>query len=673
MKLQYYTRSIVLMLMVASVLILPSCKRYLDIEPQSFFDEAYTFSTVTTATSAVMGVYGRLTGESAYGSRLSLIYPVDADDFLAFGNTSSGGGDNGAKAIARYNAAPENIQLERPFNQLFSGIESANICIKNIPKMDLYTNGTAADIRSLKRLHGEVLTLRAQFYFELIRVWGDVPAQFEPSADQTDLFKTKTDRDSIYNRILDDLKIAEELVPWRKESGIAIDERITKGAVKAIRAKIALFCGGYSLRRNSGIMERRADYLEYYKIARDECKDIIDSKQHALNPSFEAVFKDNIDAHKIETNGEVIFEVALAGGLNTTDGRLGNSDGPNVGANAGGGGVRVLPTYYYSFDVLDSRMPVTIADYTINPSNNKLGAVLPAAASGKFRRDWISNPVVDLKSTASYYGVNWPIIRYTDVLLMFAEADNEINSGPGTDAISAVNSVRQRAWARGIKTINVVNGGTGYTAIPAVTITGTGTGAAAVASVSGGKVVKITVISAGDNYTAAPVISFTGGNGTLATATATILTNKAEANLTPQQTADKDAFFNAIVNERWFEFGGEGIRKYDLIRWNLLDQKITETRANLTKMLNKQAPYQNLPQVRFYRNTSPTLIWQNSMYEPAPAAALTGYTSVSWIAALSALYVTNVAELYRPNHGELLPLPRAVIDANPKLKQDYGY
>lgn len=673
MKLQYYIRSGVFMMVLASALMLPSCKRYLDIEPQSFFDEAYTFSTVTTATSAVMGVYGRLTGESGYGSRLSLIYPVDADDFLAFGNTSSGGGDNGAKAIARYNATPENIQLERPYNQLFSGIESANICIKNIPKMNLYTNGSAADIRALQRLHGEALTLRAQFYFELIRVWGDVPAQFEPSADQADLFKAKTDRDTIYNRILADLKVAEELVPWRKESGVAADERITKGAVKAIRAKIALFCGGYSLRKNSGQMERRSDYLEYYKIARTECKEIIDAKQHVLNPSFEAVFKDNIDAHKIEANGEVIFEVALAGGLNTTDGRLGNADGPNVGANSGGGGVRVVPTYYYAFNPLDSRLPVTIADYTINPSNNKLGAVLPAAASGKFRRDWISNPVVDLKSTASYYGVNWPVIRYSDVLLMFAEAENEINSNPTSEAIDAVNAVRQRAWARGIKTINVINGGSGYTGIPAVTITGTGTGAAAVASVSGGKVVKITIISVGGGYTAAPTITFAGGNGTGATASATVLTDKAEANLLPAQTASKAAFFDAIVNERWFEFGGEGIRKYDLIRWNLLGQKITETKVSLTKMLNKEAPYQNLPQVRFYKNTSPTLVWQNSMYEPAPAAALTGYTSVSWIAALSALYVTNVAELYRPNHGELLPLPRAAIDANPKLTQDYGY
>ncbi|MNL23650.1 SusD family protein [compost metagenome] len=151
------------------------------------------------------------------------------------------------------------------------------------------------------------------------------------------------------------------------------------------------------------------------------------------------------------------------------------------------------------------------------------------------------------------------------------------------------------------------------------------------------------------------------------------MTDKTEANLLPAQTAGKAAFFDAIVNERWLEFGGEGIRKYDLIRWNLLGQKITETKANLTKMLNKEAPFQNLPQVRFYKNTSPTLIWQNSMYEPAPAAALTGYTSISWIAALSALYVTNVAELYRPNHGELLPLPRAAIDANPKLTQDYGY
>ncbi len=75
-------------------------------------------------------------------------------------------------------------------------------------------------------------------------------------------------------------------MPWRNEVasiGDPIDERITKGVVKGLRARIALFRGGYSLRQD-GQMKRRADYLNYYQIARDECNDIITSGQHTLNP-----------------------------------------------------------------------------------------------------------------------------------------------------------------------------------------------------------------------------------------------------------------------------------------------------------------------------------------------------------------------------------------------------
>ncbi|SDK18561.1 Starch-binding associating with outer membrane [Pedobacter sp. ok626] len=595
MKLKYNTGRKNLYLCLILIITI-SCKRFLDVKPHSSFDEAYVFSSVTTATNALIGVYGHLAGEQAYGSRLSIMYTVDQDECVGYSNTSAGGGDNGPKAIARYNATAENAQLEKPYNQLYGGIEGANICIKNIPKMEAYNSGSEADKKALRRLYGEVLTLRAQFYFELIRNWGDVSVQFEPSIDQPDLFLPKTDRDLIYNRILDDLKLAAELVPWRKEAGVAVDERITKGGVKAIRAKIALFCGGYSLRRNSNLMERRSDYLEYYKIARDECRDIMESANHSLNPNFEAIFKNYLDAHLIDPSGEILFEVALAGSLSATDSRL-TDTGPQVGVSTNGA-FKILPTYYYAFNTLDTRKDVTVTDYSVNTSNNRFPQSTSAIVvlfAGKFRRDWVSNPAIDLKTQTLFSGINWPVIRYSDVLLMFAETENEINNGATVAAVTAFEQVRKRGF-RG---------------------------------------------------------------------------NEAQIGATP---TGKDEFFNAIVNERWLEFGGEGIRKYDLIRWNLLGDKIAETKINLTKMMNRQAPYQNLPQVRYYKNNSPTMIWFNSMYAPAPTTGIpTGYTRVNWTTSITQAFITNIADSYRPNHAELLPLPQAAINTNTNLKQDYGY
>jgi hypothetical protein len=573
-----------------------SCKKQLDQEPQSAFDEQYVFSNVTNATAALIGVYNELAGDLGYGSRLSTIYPYDTDEMLGILNTSTP--DNSSRDLARYNLQPSNAQLEGPFVQLYTGIERANICIKNIPNMSLYKTGSATQIMQLQRLYGEALTLRAQFYFELVRNWGDVPALFEPAIDQPNLFLPKADRDSIYDHLLDDLKLAATLLPWRNEAGVASDERITKGAAKALRARIALFAGGYSLRRPSNQMQRRSDYLKYYQITKDECADIMQRRDaHTLNPSFKAVFKDAIDAHKIDSYGEVIFEVAMAGGNGTSDSKLGYYDGPRfyVPGNTtllGNGQTRVVPTYFYAFDTLDTRRDVTCAPYYNAADNSKTVQTMINMTSGKFRADWVTNPAPS--SAVQYLGVNWPLIRFADVLLMFAEADNELNNGATAAAIAAFEEVRKRGFAG----------------------------------------------------------------------------NENRIGTTP---TEKNAFFNALVNERSFELGGEGIRKYDLIRWNLINQKILDTRAALTKMQSRTAPYDKLPQTVYYKSKSPDVIFSSSLYQPAPATAPSGYTKVLWVSSITAAYITNVAQLFKPNHSELMPIPQPSIDANPNITQDYGY
>lgn len=584
------TKHYLILIATISITLSSACKKYLNLEPPSAFDEKYIFSSVSSATSAVMGVYDRLSGDWAYGSRLSMMYPYDADDMIGIANATTP--DNGSRDLSRYNLQPSNSQLSGPFNQLYAGIERANICIKNIPAMDLYNNGSNADKKLLQRLYGEALTLRAQFYLELIRNWGDIPAQFEPSIDQADLFLPKTNRDEIYDKLIADLKIAEDLVPWRTE--VVSNERITKGAVKALRARMALYRGGYSLRRESGVMERRSDYLTYYKIARDECYEIMQRRdQHTLNPSFQAVFKDGIDSYKIDPFGEVMFEVAMA---REVDSKLGYYDGPRFyvpggTSQLGNSQIRVVPVYFYAFNPLDTRRDVTTAPYYNNADKTKTVQTLVNMTNGKFRADWISPA---LTSAIQATGINWPIIRFSDVLLMFAEAENELKDGLTPDAKNAYEEVRKRA--------------------------------------------------------------FKG--------------NETEIGTTP---SSKEDFFKAIANERYFEFGGEGIRKYDLIRWNLLGQKILEARDNYTKMLNKQAPYNNLPQYMYYKPSSAEVIWGNSLYATSPTTAPSGYTRVNWVISITSTWITNLAQLYKANHSELMPIPQTARDANPKITQDYGY
>jgi hypothetical protein len=574
-----------------------SCKKYLTLSPNSAFGEDYVFGSVSDAYKAVLGTYASLTGDRGYGGRIQYYFSNDCDEsYCNASNTNIIGGDNGPKALSRYNALATNTELDAEWNIYYPGIDRANHCIKNIPKMSLYTTGSASDKASLQRLYGEALTLRAQLFFDLVKFWGDVPAPYIPSTDQTNLNLPATNRDSIYNHILNDLLLAESLLPWRGDAGVAIDERITKGAAKALRARIALFRGGYSLRAASRTMERTADYLTYYKIARDECNDIMSSGKHKLNTSFQSVFKDNFDGHKIEPNGEVLWQIGLSGGNGVSDGRIGFIDGTRVNSN-GSGSDFALPTYFYKFDSLDARRDVTIATYAINAT----GAYIGYATSygpfimAKFRRDWVTNPVILPTNSSAYTGISWPMIRYSDVLLMFAEADNELNQGPTAAATDAFKQVRVRGF--------------------------------------NGNAAKIGVIP-----------------------------------------TDYAGFFTAITDERIYEFGGEGLRKWDLIRWNLINTIFTQTRANLAKFRVLQAPYTNIPAKMYFLNNSSTgIVYSSGYYQTSAASGPAGYTSVNWAAAYSAAFVTDWAGSFVPNQREILPYGPSTLSTNPSLHQGYGY
>jgi hypothetical protein len=618
MNIKFFNK-ISLVSFVALLLLAPGCKKYLDQKPITELDPTAVFSDVPNAYKALAGVYSRLVGDQVYGIRISLYFPLDTDEMQG----PTGASDNDRRDIARYAATPGNAQIERPFNQLFQGIEFANICIDNIPKMALYSSGSENEKKQLQRMLGEALTLRAQFYYEAIRNWGDLPAHFEPAyaVAASNPFPAKMDRDSLYNHLLDDLQLASTLVPWRNELagiGDALDERITKGTVKALRARIALFRGGYSL-RSDGTMKRSSDYLSFYTIARQECDEIIKSGQHNLNPSFKSLWKDQVNARAIaDPHGELMFQASGIGLGGAGDTKLAYYNGPTVNGR-GNKSVNVMPTYFYLFDSTDTRRDVTCAAYNVGANGSvKIGQALTAICDGKYRRDWISNPVIDPANAVQYFSLKWQLIRYSDVMLMFAEAENELN-GPTPAAYGAINQVRRRGFGKPINTPDAS-------------------------------------------------IDLAG--------------------------LSKPALFGAIVRERALELGGEGVRKYDLIRWNLLEEAIVETKANLVRMSTStpmvnptyMAEYpsysiSNTLPVYMYYITNTTSddnnvggLWFNSLYKTAPGSTPAGTTRVNWARAeVNTTANSRFATGFVSGKGELLPLPQAARDANVNLPQNPGY
>jgi hypothetical protein len=590
------------------VLLLPTvalmgCQKYLDQKPITELGTEQVFSDVPSATKAVASAYSRLVGDAGYGIRVSLYYPLDNDEMQG----PTGAGDNDRRDIARYSATSGNAQITNPFNQMFTGIEFSNNCIDNIPKMAMYSSGTDKEKKQLQRLHGEALTLRAQFYLEAIRNWGDLPAHFTSASNLAGAnpFPKATDRDSLYEVLLNDLKLAATLVPWRNDLaaiGDAQDERITKGTVKALRARIALFRAGYSLRR-SGTMAQGSNPATYYKIALDECAEIMASGQHSLNSSYKDLWKNKVGARvSADPNGELMFQASATGRTGVADTKLGYYNGPTVGT-FGNKSVNVLPSYFYAFDSTDLRRDVTCTPYNVAANGvTKVGQTITAINDGKYRRDWISNPSVAATDAIQYFGLKWQIIRYSDVLLMFAEAENELN-GPTVAAYNAVNQVRRRGYGKSI------------------------------------------------SATDATVDLPTG--------------------------LSKSTFFNAIVKERSLELGGEGVRKYDLIRWNLLASTIAATKKTLLDMSNRVGSYANLPQSMYYFTAATgddKSIWSNSLYTAAPSATPSGTTKIVWMSsAINTVAISRFATGFVTGKSELLPIPQPVLDANFNMKQNPGY
>jgi len=565
-----------------------SCEKFFEYEPVSLFSNENIFANPDYTQQAILGIYQLMTRDEGYSKRLSMYYGVDTDIAKCSGEL-----DNGRRGIAKYAANSGNSEIESPWRNLYIAIERANICIANIPESPIYVTGSDEDKKSMDYLYGEAVALRALFYFELIRSWGDVPFKTIPSKAGDDFNLPKTDRDSIYEYLINDLQVIQDKVPWRSE--LEPSERFNKGAVKGLLARIALSRGGYSLRISGG-MQRGSDHLKYYEIARDECKEIMESGEHQLNPSYESIFK-TMSERRLDTEyGEIMLEIGMGA---YTSGELGYYLGTSIHEDSKYGkcnpGVNALPNYYYSFKEGDSRRDVTIVTYEIDENNTFLIRDMTNMNIAKWRREWL---VPEQPGTDKFTGINWPILRYTDVALMFAEAENELNNGPTSEAIAVVQSVLNRA----------------YTKNP-------------------------------DKIPAIPT--------------------------------DYQGFFNMLVNERAWEFGGESIRKYDLIRWNLLDAKLKEMRAELTKMMNGEPPYKNVPRQLVWRSNGSKVEYlnYNSVMDSAQIAdrdSIAWPNVTDWANDLNEEYILDIAANFEPNRKELLPIHQSVIDTNPNLKNDFG-
>ncbi len=505
---------------------LTSCEDTLERPSFTADDVDYVFSDVAKSDLYVKGIY-------RYFCLEELFRAANTGECVTTANE-----DNWTQANMQ--RASYNYDPYRPwvfgdnYRQSYNAIESCNLGIKRV--------GQLPESPERNALLGELYMLRAYAYHNLIRFLGDVPAQWLPMEDcdieSADvLYPTRQPRDVIYDHIIQDMVDHVNDLPWQSENPYVTNERLTRNAGLGIMARICLHAAGYSLRWdletndvNTLHMARRDDAArvrEIYEIADKALEQVITKGENYLiqdtegENGFMYIFRNFDLGNYGPTAPEMMWMIAQQG--DATNSRLGNYIGvTGCGSGSFFSAMKALqikvPTFYLSYDPQDKRRDVTCPMYTIGHSGEldiHCGTTYSSVMGGKYRVQWAQAPFGNSKRN-----IDMLMLRYSDVLLMYAETQNFLNGGPTQAAKNALKAVRERA-------------GVGHLDIPTT----------------------------------------------------------------------EEAFLEALMHERQWELADEFVLRTDLVRTNLLDKFINETRQDLRDLSERKGKYASLPIYRIYNRS----------------------------------------------------------------------
>ena len=496
----------------------------LEAPTQSTLDGSSVYSVYSLAEAEVMSIHVSFGETNSYRGRFLPYYGLNTDVEVPSGTAPSFASKNDDKQnLLNYDTSESNGQMNTDNNayaKFYEGIERANLAIEGLRQY-----GDIANNKNMAQLLGEALTLRAVIYADLTKAWGDVPARFTPNSNDN-IYMPRCNRDSIYKVLLADLKEAEDYCYWPNQNSVTkTTERVSKSFVKALRARIALYAGGYGLRGDGYRLSKDPELApeKMYQIAKDECEDIINAgynKLGSFKDNFTKLCQDNVTA-----GGESIWEIPFSDGrgrvLYTWGVKHASKDQYTQQNQGGVNGP--APYLYYDFDADDARRDITCVPYQwskelINGKSHQELRKISQWCFGKLRYEWMKRIVTSTNDD----GVNFQYMRLADVYLMAAEAENQLGNTTST------------AW----------------------------------------------------NYME-PVL-------------ARVLPAAKVNALKAKYCASKDAFQQGIIEQRGFEFAGEQLRKADLVRWGIIDNKMAEAKQKLTDLANRQGAYEGLPDKIYY-------------------------------------------------------------------------
>ena len=332
-----------------AVMLLPSCKDFLNPDSISTFDTNYVFSNVDDARKGVNAIYYYF-GVDGFRSRLSNNMTGNTDIERSSGWTSSGD----RYQIWDLNALSTNGDLRQFWNAAYGAIRDANIAIEGLEASEALNSSDVLTNKTMHHMMGEVYTLRAYWYSMLVYYFGDVPNVRQAPKAGNDFFLPREDRNVILSQVITDMMNIEGSMLWADELPYGIEQANREYTLGMI-ARIALQRGGYYLTPDLN-MERQADYQQYYQIAKEYTEKLMTLKDRELPADYRQVFLNNAK-FITPVNDDILFEVPFA---------IGNGDvGWNIGVTVQGGAtashnygsgnnyMAIPVSYYYSFDTLD--------------------------------------------------------------------------------------------------------------------------------------------------------------------------------------------------------------------------------------------------------------------------------------------------------------------------------
>ena len=470
---------------------------FFDSESPSAMDAATVYSNETSTEQVIAGVYEQFGQDKSYRNRLACGYQGMNTD------TEHGTKNSGKAEWNIYSMTPTSGDLSTangkdPWGYLNTAIERCNNIIEGIEQY-----GDTSSVK-MRYLLGEAYFLRSFCYLEMVKLWGDVPPRFVSiSKDPEGMKMPKSDRTNVLAQLRIDFKKAANLLPWSKDCpGTAANStcRPSKGAALALLARTDLMYAGKGVRPDtwqSGpvfLVDDAGLRAELNTEVMWACAQIINeaSETSKFQANYEDIFKKICADETHYYNSEVLWEIPFADGsrgqvlqynctkIDKAIGGLKNNEGGSSNSSLG-----IVPTLYYDYEATDTRRDVTIARYiwiyddgseynssdrekvknafpNVDVDNHEKFLYQKRCAidswyGNKYRVEWMNRA-----RTGNDDGINFPVIRYADVLLMAAEASiggiggDMPTNNYGINGATCFNQVRTRAHV-GTKDLTMAN------------------------------------------------------------------------------------------------------------------------------------------------------------------------------------------------------------------------